>query len=147
MKKIKLTKGKYALVDDEDFNYLNQWKWHCTYFGYAARRENNKIIYMHRFVNNTPTDMQTDHINENKLDNRNSNLRSCTARQNALNRGQLRHNTSGYKGISKDRGKWAVRVIVNGQNINLGHFNLLTEAIKTYNKAALKYHGEFARLH
>jgi len=85
MQKIELTKGQFTLVDDEDFNYLNQWKWHISTKGYALRciwigsgHKNRKgiNIYMHGEVNKTPKGYQTDHINRNKLDNRKSNLRT-----------------------------------------------------------------------
>ena len=75
MKKIKLTQGKYAIVDDEDFAYLNQWRWYY-HNNYAVHTNKNKSrIYMHRFILNTPKKMFSDHINGNGLDNRRSNLR------------------------------------------------------------------------
>lgn len=105
MKKIKLTQGKYAIVDDEDFEWLNQWKW--CYCKYVIRdiilNKKNKRIYMHRLIMNTPEKMQTDHINGNKLDNRRNNLRICTQSQNNMNRKISKLNTSGYRGIYWDK--------------------------------------------
>jgi len=87
MKKIKLNKGTFATVDNDDFEYLNQWKWYINNNGYAIRTKYTKLgfkkykmkkVYMHRVVNNTPDNLQTDHINHNQLDNRRINLRSVT---------------------------------------------------------------------
>src|SRR3990167_9749261 len=95
MKIIRLNKGQSAIVDDDVFDYLNQWKWYFNNQGYAVRRpyikgsgrKNQKCmtIHMHRLVNNTPNGMQTDHINRNKLDNRRENLRNVTDQQNKFN--------------------------------------------------------------
>ncbi len=98
MKKIPLTQGKFALVDDEDFEYLNQWKWKFL-SGYAARKKGKKTIYMHRLVNNTLDNKSTDHINMNKSDNRKENLRSSTSSQNKFNRDSM-GGSSKYKGVS-----------------------------------------------
>jgi len=73
MKRIKLTQEKVALVDDADFEFLNQWKWFYHQTGYAKSCHR----YMHRLINKTPKGFHTDHINRNKLDNRKSNLRYC----------------------------------------------------------------------
>ena len=87
MKEIKLTQDKVALVDDEDYKWLNEFKWYCA-AGYAARNSpkiNGKQsinIFMHREINNTPKGMDTDHISHNRLDNRKVNLRTCTCSEN-----------------------------------------------------------------
>jgi len=107
MKKIKLTKGQFTIVDDDMFDYLNQWKWYLNNDGYAVRSKRvfngKKHIFMHRLVNNTPDNMQTDHINRDKLDNRNENLRNTTKMLNGRNRGTPKNNTSGYKGVVWDK--------------------------------------------
>src|SRR3972149_6021810 len=114
MKKIKLTKDEFALVDDEDFEYLNQFAWQCSPLGYATRR-----IGMHREIIKTPKGMYTDHINGNPLDNRKENLRIVTFSQNMLNRKRYKNNKSGHKGVvwNKDRQKWRVRIDVKGMQI------------------------------
>jgi len=136
MKKIKLTQGKYALVDDDMFEYLNQWKWCITSTGYAITRNKSQIIYMHRLLNNTSIEMETDHINRNKLDNRRKNLRTSTKMLNGRNREENKNNTSGYKGISwKNRDKrWQAYIKVNYKLINLGHFKNLMDAIEARKK-------------
>jgi len=109
VKKIKLTQGRYALVDDEDFNWLNQWKW-CfdRSNGYAHRNQwvngKNRKIYMHRIILGNPRGIlikvETDHKNRNKLDNRRKNLRVVTRSENVLNKGLQSNNTSGIPGVT-----------------------------------------------
>lgn len=133
MKRIKLTQGKYALVDNEDFEWLNQWKWHMSSHGYVMRRPpQSRIVYMHRLINGTPDDSDTDHINRNKLDNRRENLRIANKILNGRNRGENKNNTSGHKGISWDKRvrKWAVYLWNNYRKIHLGYCDELKEADK-----------------
>lgn len=133
MKRIKLTKGKYALVDDEDFEYLNQFKW--CFNGYAIRRVKiakhvYKVIFIHRIVNNIPDGFEGDHINHDKLDNRRSNLRTVTHKQNTRNPG-LRKNSSGTLGVSwiKDRQKWLATIATNRKTKYLGIYKHKEHAI------------------
>lgn len=127
---IKLTKGKVAIIDKEDFKYLNQWKWYYDKNGYAKRKVNKKTIYMHRLINRTSNNLQTDHINRNKLDNKKSNLRTATRNTNQRNQNIDKTNTSGYKGISwsKVMNKWEVFIFKNNRKINLGYFKDIKEA-------------------
>ena len=158
MKQIPLKQGKHTIVDDEDFEYLSQWKWHLMTVGYAARHRrkgdygwrnyNTGIVYMHRVILNTPEGKHTDHINGNKLDNRRSNLRTCSNAENIRNIKIPRHNTSGFKGVSWDRvnKKYKVKITFNRKYIFLGRYQSPTEAALAYNVAAKKHYGEFARL-
>jgi len=151
MKKIQLTQGKYALVDNSDFEWLNQWKWHYLNIGYAARRDysnGGKYVYMHRLITGVPGTQQSDHINHNKLDNRRENLRLATKSQNMANTLPRKTNTSGFKGVSwdKSRNKWAVEITVNYKNIHLGRYTDIKQAAQAYNEAAQKHFGSFARL-
>jgi hypothetical protein len=152
MKYINLTQGKLAIVDDDDYEYLNQFKWHINSCGYAIRRitvanRKQKVIFMHRIVAKTPDNMQTDHINRKKLDNRKSNLRHCTPSQNKANISKRSDNTSGYKGViwAKRHRKWCAQIIVNGKLKNLGYYNDIEIASLAYKKAAFEYFGEFGR--
>jgi len=140
MKKIKLTQNKYALVDDNLFDCLSRWKW-CFAHGYAARRDGLKIVYMHRIINSTSDNLETDHINMNKLDNRRENLRTADRVLNGRNRGVNKNNTSGHRGISwKKRDKrWAVNIKVKYKYINLGCFKNLWEAIGARKKGEELY--------
>ena len=91
MKRIPLTQGKFALVDEEDYEWLNQWKWHYNN-GYATRNQWDPItkkqikILMHRLIMKSSEDMQVDHANHNTLDNRKSNLRIVSYSNNLKNR-------------------------------------------------------------
>ena len=151
MKQIELTQGKVALVDDCDFEWLNQWRWYpkrTTYGGFAAQRsetKTNKTILMHRIIMNTPQGMDTDHINHDTLDNRRLNLRICTRSQNNHNRSRQRGN---YKGVSFDKStrKWRVNVWVEGTRYEVGYFEDEIEAAKAYDKKAKELVGEFVQL-
>lgn len=154
-----LTQGKYALIDDEDYPRLKDFRW-CFHRieGYAiatvygvhpTRPRGQTTLVMHRLVLNAPKGTMVDHVNGDKLDNRKANLRLCNRNGNAHNRGQPKtKNKSGFKGVTwhKRLNKWAARIGLNGEIINLGYFDDPKEAAKSYNKAALLYHGEFARL-
>lgn len=151
MKRIPLLKDKYALVDDEDFDYLNQWNWQTNAYGYAVRSKyvgNYKGVtyYMHREIMSTPKGKDTDHINRDKLDNRKQNLRICKHANNMKNLGLRKDNTSGVKGVRwhKQLQKWNARIHVNGKEISLGCFHDLKEAAKAYKDASIKYHGVYA---
>ncbi len=155
MKRIKLTRGFEAMVDDEDFEYLNQWKWHIAKNNkYAARREyfkggkgKSKIVYMHRQIMNPDVNKEVDHINGDGLDNRKSNLRSITSIQNHYNHKILSNNKSGYNGVSKTRNStWHTCISVNNKTIHVGTYKTPEEAALAYNEAARIYYGEFARL-
>jgi hypothetical protein len=149
MKEIKLTRGKVALVDDEDFEYLNQWKWFFNK-GYAGRhtgpRHRRKLVLMHRDILCVPDGLVTDHINHDGLDNRRSNLRSCTRAQNYANSDIHSNNTSGAKGVRlrKDTKKWSAIIKHNQKVIYLGCFKNLDEAARAYKDKAREIYGEFA---
>lgn len=156
MKQIKLSQGKFALVDDEDFEWLNQFKWFAHYelrpnAFYANRNvpkeHKGEPVRMARLIMNTPKGMVCDHINGDTLDNRKSNLRNCSVAQNNMNRNGVGGTYSGYKGVfPAGTSGWFSRIGYQGKKIYLGFFLDPTEAAKFYDKKAIELHGEYARL-
>lgn len=152
-RKIPLTQGRVALVDNADYDFLVQWKW-CYDTGYAQRMgADGRKIRMHRIVLNAPVGQQVDHINGVKLDNRRCNLRLCNAANNARNRSAWLTTTtaSQYKGVTRRADKnytcpWVARISIDYERIYLGSFATELEAAQAYDRAAREHHGEFARL-
>ena len=154
--KIPLSQGKFAIVDDGDYDWLNQWKWCISSGGYAIRvqhigyfngKKKQKTFRMHRIIMNAPDDMDIDHINGNALDNRRCNLRICTISQNLCNQKKTR-GKSKYLGVDwhKIAKKWRAAIQINKKRYYLGCFISEIDAARAYNEAAKKLHGEFARL-
>lgn len=155
MKKIKLTRGREALVDDEDFERLSSFNWQCTEHGYARRRVSNKVFsYMHREVMSAKSSETIDHRNSDKLDNRKENLRFCTPGQNAKNSnrkpgatglcGVYINNPLGKTGNGV-KNKFVARIRVDMKNVWLGRYATAEEAHRVYVDACKKYHGSFSR--
>lgn len=91
---------------------------------------------------------QIDHKDGDSLNNSFENLRDATASQNVRNRGKLKSNTSGWKGVSFHKGtqKWCASITVDRKRIYLGYFDDVKEAAEAYIFAALEHHGEFAKV-
>lgn len=156
-RRIKLTRGKYAIVDVEDFEWLNKYKWHYTHYGYARRtnyKRNGKDkieveSYMHKMIFQAPEGMIVDHINRNGADNRKANLRAATQKQNVWNRKFKRKGgKTRYNGIrwDKNREKWQVRLAINGRRESFGYYADEKEAALAYDRVAKRYRGEYAFL-
>lgn len=152
---VQISDGTFVLVDDEDYEYLMQWKWsaHSSKHGYAMRGEhigNRKYEYflMHRVLIEAKKGECVDHINGDTRDNRKENLRIATKQQNSMNVGLRSNNTSGYKGVTFDnrRNKWVAAIKKDYKSKFLGYFENKDDAAMAYNEAALKFHGEFANL-
>lgn len=144
-------KGEEIVVDFDDYDELNQYTWYLNVNGYAAGHVmsssgKKKKMVMHRKIIQAAKGVQTDHKNGNKLDNRKSNLRSCTHSENQMNRPKTKTNKSGYKGVfkrEKDK-NWVAMIKVKGKQMYLGSFSCPEDAAAAYDAGALKYHGEFA---
>lgn len=162
MRKIPLTREQYAIVDDEDYAYLMQWKWYANISGrktnkYYARRviyfsdEQKKkkatVIHMHRALLVPPDGMFIDHINGDTLDNRRENLRICTHTENSRNKHVI-WGKSKFRGVSwhKKSKKWSSYIRVDWKLKFIGDFTSEAAAALAYNEAAIKYFGEFAGL-
>ena len=143
MKYIKLATGQQAIVDDDDFERVNHFKWYFlpgnqTEGGYAY---NHNAILMHRFILNAPKGLYVDHINRNKLDNRKENLRLVTPLQSHFNTKMSSRNTSGYRGVTfhKEKQKWMAQLHI-GKMIFLGYFGTPKEASIAREKELEKRH-------
>lgn len=146
MIKLQLSKNKTAKVDDVDYTNLSKWKWSYHNMGYAVRNDKGKLILMHRQIMGFPK-KGIDHINGDKTDNRRSNLRICSQLSNSKNSSAHKDSTSKYKGVNRHLdGVWRSRIMNNGIIYDLGLFKDERSAAIAYNKAAVKYHSEFARL-
>lgn len=160
MKQIPLSKGRaFALVDDADYDYLMQWKWNfANSNGYALRYwtdgDQRGAVYMHRAImkrmlgHDIPKGLQVDHIAvgaESRLDNRRSNLRTCTRSQNQWHKNRPSHSSTGYKGVSLDNGKFNAYIKKHGKRIYLGRFEHAEEAALMYDRASQDLHGEFSK--
>jgi hypothetical protein len=157
MKFIKLTQGKIAIVDDEDYDFINQWKWQFIKNKseniYAYRRfwdAENKImkhVLMHRLIMKlTDKNIFIDHIDHNGLNNQKSNLRFCTKSQNGANR-KSALGVSKFLGVAPHGGNgWQSQICKDRKKIYIGKYKTEEEAALAYNKKALELFGEFAKL-
>lgn len=161
MRQIELTKNQVTNVCDCHYYLVKGHKWFAMWDKskrqfVAARNASVKErllgtsskIYMHRIINNTPPEMQTDHINNDSLDNRCENLRTATASENQHNKSKQANSTSGYKGVvwHPRVKKWQARIKINGKRISLGYFDNKKDAARTRDEASIEYHGKFAKL-
>jgi len=157
MKEIPLTQGQVALVDDEDYERVTQFKWHAYYNkgvrGFYALHNlrigcRHTTIYMHRFITNAQPNEKVDHWNHNTLDNQKHNIRRCTDLQSVANRRSYVNTSSPYKGVWWDRKhkKWAVQITRNRKTLSLGYFTDPKKAALAYDAKAKELFGEFAYL-
>ena len=156
MQPIILNRGQgVALVDDEDFAVLNQYRWRKhrvkgTNLVYVyASIPNRRPLAMHRVVMKATKGQVVDHINGDGLDNRKSNLRVCTTAQNIRNQApNPAKGTSRYKGVywRSNRSCWITQLVLNQQKVVRKHFQTEEDAAQHYDYLARKHFGEFARL-
>ena len=158
MKKIKLTQGEYALVDDEDYDKFSKIKWYvfraCPTLNYAMcskKQQNGKFrnFNMSREVMmNVPKGMVVDHIDGNGLNNQKKNLRIATTSQNGMNRKDNCNNTSGHRGVcyNKKNKKWQAQTMSMGKPVYLGMYDDILEAAKAYKEYAKKNYKQYRRI-
>lgn len=158
MKEITLTNGYIVAIDDNDFDWLNQWSWRGnkqTNGDVYAETDNyvggkRIIVKMHRLIIGvTDSKVLVDHVDGNGLNNQRNNLRPCTKSQNGMNRGTIRKNRlSKFKGVQwhKKGKKWVSEIVANKKKTYLGLFINEEDAAKAYDVKAKELHGEFANL-
>lgn len=126
-----------ALIDTEDINKVETYKWCLNNWGYIKTTYKEKAIFLHYLImGKPPKGLGVDHINHNPLDNRKANLRFVTKSQNQMNRK--------VKGIywNKNGSKWQAQIHVNNKQIYLGLFVKEQDALKARKQAEIKYFGE-----
>lgn len=153
VKELPLTKGYVAIVEDEDFDWLSQWKWTAkdcgnTVYGMRKYRKGGRqfTISLHRQIMGNPEGMEVDHEDRNGLNNRRSNLRVVSHKANAYNAKMNSRNTSGFRGVHRNptRQRWVARIMHEGKSRTLGTFDDIVEAAKAYDQAAREWHGPTA---
>lgn len=147
----------FALVDDADYEWLSQWKWQLHRDGYAYRmttvKGKRKHVKMHRLIMGEPKGKHVDHRDNNRLNNHRDNLRVSTPMQNQRNKPAM-GGASAYKGVYRVRYKvvggvkerWRAKIQVGDRYISLGNHDTEVAAAAAYNRAARKYHRQFAQL-
>lgn len=156
MKLIPLTQGYFVKVDDDDFDFLSQWKWHVhmdkklggTFYAKRKIWENkvSKDIRMHRVITNAPKELDVDHMDGDGLNNQKSNLRVCTKSENQRNQRPQKGTSSQYKGVQKSGKKWEAKIHVDNKVAWYKSFENEIEAAIARDKKAIELHGTFARL-
>jgi hypothetical protein len=150
MKTIPSTQGFVVLVDDEDFERLSKYRWrpHSSTRARPIREltkaEGGRMRYLHHEIFPPKPGLVVDHINGDMWDNRRCNLRYCTAAENVRNR---RCKTGRkYKGVYPSKKRFRSTIMFEGRVHDLGAFATDADAARAYDAAALRLHGEFARL-
>lgn len=129
-----------AVIDEEDLEKVIKYKWR-----YNGRYVTTYKYLLHRLIMNAKQGEVVDHINGNTLDNRKSNLRICSVKENTRNHKRYSTNTSGHGGVYKNRNRWRARIKVDNKLINLGSYENIEDAVKARKEAEKKYFGEFRR--
>ncbi len=140
------SKGEQFIFDLEDYTLIKDYCWFISTNGYVMNKS-PKVILQHRLISGVcGKNIEIDHINHNKADNRKENLRQVTRSQNNMNHGIKRSNTSGNTGIywhAKAK-KWCANIRVDSKSIYLGLYIDKEDAIKARKKAEEKYFGEYS---
>jgi hypothetical protein len=165
--RVPLTRGYFAIIDATDVPLVEGHIWTASpnrNVVYAMRRAffggRRRPVFLHRVIlgvdnpsvqvdhidlNGLNPSVQVDHIDLDGLNNRRANLRLCSKEENLRNKRTPRHNTSGFKGVSRQNGKWHAQIQVLGTKKHLGNFDTAEAAHAAYVAASVIHHGEFGR--
>lgn len=156
MKEIALNRGYTTTVDNQDFDWLNQWRWHAWESRgklYVCRSDSRGNRFrMHREIMRPPEGLVVDHIDGNPLNNQRANMRICTQGENVRNRSKVRTRptSSQYKGVWLSKQAlikpWRAYIRLNGKPTYIGTYELEADAARAYDEAAWEQWGEFAKL-
>lgn len=143
------------IVDDQDYSEVSKHRWFLDGKGYATRNVNregkHRMVLLHREIMGATPGQIVDHANGTRLDNRRSNLRFCTNRENLANRHVVKSSTSRFLGVRKRtdaprRKPWQARIRDHGKQVCIGYFATEAEAALAYDRVASVVHGQFASL-
>lgn len=130
--------NRLGIVDASDYVLVSDTRWNLQVDGYTAYAVKAGEL-MHRRLIEVKAGLVVDHIDRDGLNNTRGNLRVTTQRENIVNRRVQRNNTSGYRGVSKQDGRWKAMLGVRGKHVYLGLFNTPEDAARAYNKAVLEH--------
>lgn len=118
-----------AIVDDE-YSYLQAYRWRLDGDGYVMRKSAGKRIYLHHVVlpGSRYPEFVRDHINRNKLDNTSDNLRWLSLKESVQNRGVSARNSTGVRGVRMENGRFRARVQSGGAAVIHKRFDTLEQA-------------------
>ena len=158
MRLISLTRGHYAQVDDDDFEFLSQFKWYavkpkkgtrCIYAAHnSGRGGKSKYVLMHRLLLRASKGQRIDHEDRNGLNNQRYNLRFCTNQQNIANSQLAKKSACGFRGVSwsTPMKKWRARIGGRGKEKVVGYYTTPEDAARARDAAAIIEYGAFAML-
>jgi hypothetical protein len=156
-RRIYLGDDEWTIVDADVYYRLGHLKWQIK--GNRGRKfyavrfakigpGRTKLLNLHRVITNAPKGLVVDHKNCDSLDNRRANLRLATRSQNNQNVPKRKNTSSRFIGVcfNKEHKKWCAYISYEGKSLWLGYFESEIVAAKAYDRAALKYYGDFARI-
>ena len=140
------SKGEKFYFDLEDYDKIKNYCWYIDANGYiCCHLPNKQYLYMHRYILNVIDDV-VDHKDGHTFNNRKYNLRDCTYSNNQMNRKKQNNNTSGTTGVSYSdkQNSWRAYITINGNQINLGYFSTINQAIEARKEAENKYFKNYS---
>lgn len=141
------SKSEEFYFDHEDYDKIKDYCWSINSCGYVVTKFNSDLILMHRLILGVLDELEVDHINGKRNNNRRNNIRICTNDDNALNHKIFSSNSSGYIGVQwrKERNRWMAIITYRGKVKKLGCFKNIEDAVEARKQAEIKYFGKYSR--